>query len=114
MSEKQAIKVGDPIWRCWDKDKAREYFIDNETTRSWMVKISWRKTEKVNKKFPEGWLFSRDEVAAYDLSVAELQWYGRHSYKISQAIKDGRISAATLRQIAALIGYDDGESGVPR
>lgn len=118
MSESEPLKVGSTVWvfdanrRVYPPKKPgeiyssggpiyREHFVAqeivNETSRSWVLKWSDRKLpKKRNAEHPE-----------YFISEAEIEgqcYLNDHRYKIAQKVE--RIaSVETLKQIAALVGY---------
>ena len=115
MSEKQAIKVGDPIWfkdangrsmagPIW-AEHWREYAIIGETSRSWIVGTEsgyiFDKLPK-NKHSWHGYAHSKEEIH-------QRAYIDRNRYAISEKLR--RIDDyAVLRQIATLIGYEEAES----
>ena len=124
MSEKQAIKIGDPIWVFvnWQWSQLE---VVGETSRSWildggnpLLRPTWRE-RKMPKKNPNSnqFLLSLKAVRVWEearVSVdRERAWNNKHSYAISRDVSKLSFDKnQLLRQIAALIGYDDGESGV--
>ena len=122
MSEKQAIKVGDPSWffdvnrRVYRKDANgrsmagpiwaehwREYAITGETSRSWIVGNAEYEQAKLPKNQVRwsGYVLNREAI---EFSV----WVHNHAHRICEKVR-GTSDYATLRQIAALIGYEQSE-----
>jgi len=125
MSEKQTIKVGDPIWffdvncRVYRKDATgrsmagpiwaehwREYAIIGETSRSWIVGTE---SGCVFNKIPKNKLHSWRGYAHSKEEIQQGAYIDRNRYAIAERLR--RIDDyAVLRQIATLIGYEEAES----
>jgi len=101
------IKVGSPIWNR----QCIEGKIVGDTSRSWLVEWSnldprWNEPGKVPKKLkideyngPQ-YFFSKEECD-------NQRYLDMNRYPLSQFIEKSRtISAANLRKIAELAGYD--------
>lgn len=87
----------------------REYLIIGETRVSWIV--GWRESGseafKINKKTGEANTGDRIRWSLDGLREEweEAQWVSKNAYRIAEKVQ--RCDVATLRQIAALIGYKE-------
>lgn len=106
MSREHVPEIGGEIWLMRKGDaqgypsKARRFA--GETSRSWLTGPSWR-PDKWSKKEYEP--ISAEEAARIS---AEREWVHVHRRKIVSRIEYHVNDMATLRQIAALIGYEEG------
>jgi hypothetical protein len=75
------------------------YMVIGETQQSWLLRSAHR---------PAKWL--KREYIVMDPSTAEpLAWVCANRYKLGRAVMDGHHDYETLRKIADLIGYVEGE-----
>ena len=74
--------------------------IIGETTRSWIVE-PWGRAVKVPKTGEHrGWAFSQAEVD-------DACYLDAHRWRIIEKVKAYTLTAAQLRQIAAVVGYQE-------
>lgn len=113
----QTVWVFDPNRRVYRKNAAgcgfgapvyREHFrpivISGETSRSWTVGDGrWQ------IKIPKAGGAVRGNIFMTEAAVNDDVWIKEHKYRIESLV--GRLTdVETLRKVAALIGYEDGES----
>ncbi len=99
-TERPSIEIGTKLWKTHD---TRTYTVVGETSRSWLVRgekwANWAESGKVAKaKLPEGWMLDEQEHKDW-------WWHATHLYHVSRSVE--RATPQQLRQIAALIGYDE-------
>lgn len=87
-----------PIWR----EHWREIKVVGETSKSWIVGYD---KAKISKKDVEAGTVNHHKWALSQAQIDDLEWVQRHRYKISRHL-DGIYDPGTLRQVAALIGYE--------
>lgn len=107
------MRVGDPVWRLRDRWTANAsgrweaLAVIGETSRSFIVGVagSTHELAKLSKAVlrdgacPDGWAISEEQVERD-------AWVHEHAYRITELA--GRVADyETLREIAALINYDD-------
>jgi hypothetical protein len=102
MSEQHVPEVGGEIWLIQKDGKAgpTKYRYQGQTSRSWLVGYSWKPNKKAKKDYQP-----ISEEDALRIS-AEIAWSSKHRWKISEAVRY-KADFATLRQIAALVGYKE-------
>lgn len=83
-------------------ERFRPHLITGETTRSWIVGQGWN-----GSKFPkncDNWRLRRGYLISQQ-EVTDTVWATDHRYRISRAVE--YVDLATLRKVAALVGYDE-------
>lgn len=101
-------KVGDSVycvwlWRRQSDGEPPHYTITGETKQSWILG-----REKFDKKDgrQRGSNFAAHIYGQLDWE--EEQWRGKHRYKLGNAVQSVN-DVAKLKEIAKLIGYDQGK-----